>query len=104
MHYHRLSSTIIQFELVQIPHDSDDSFSRLATRMIVHDSFSVSYFGNHWSDSGRKHAADPFRREKLILLQVCPTGRHLVFTFLRGKSSELAALVTCATAGELSYY
>ena len=29
----------------------DDSFSRLTTRMIVHDSFSVSCFGNHWPDS-----------------------------------------------------
>ena len=42
----------------------------------------------------RKHAASPFCREKFILLQVCLTGGHLVFTFLRGKSSELAALVT----------
>ena len=42
----------------------------------------------------RKHAAALFRREKFILLQVCLRGGHLVFTFLRGKSSELAALVT----------
>ena len=42
----------------------------------------------------RKHAAALFRREKFILLQVCLTGGHLVFTFLRGKNSELAALVT----------
>ena len=41
----------------------------------------------------RKHAAALFRREKFILLQVCLTGGHLVFTYLRGKSSELAALV-----------
>ena len=41
-----------------------------------------------------KHAAVLFRREKFILLQVCLTGRHFVFTFLRGKSLELAALVT----------
>ena len=42
----------------------------------------------------RKHAAALFRREKFILLQVCLMGGHLVFTFLREKSSELAALVT----------
>ena len=42
----------------------------------------------------RKQAAALLRLTNLILLQVCPTGRHLVFTFLRGKSSELAALVT----------
>ena len=41
----------------------------------------------------RKHAAALFRREKFILLQVCLTGRHLVFTLLRGKSLELASLV-----------
>ena len=40
----------------------------------------------------RKHAATLFRREKFIPLQVCLTGRHLVFSFLRGKSLELAAL------------
>ena len=42
----------------------------------------------------RKQAAALFRCEKFILLQVCLTGRHLVFAFLRGKSLELAALVT----------
>ena len=42
----------------------------------------------------RKHAAALFRREKFILLQVCLTGGQSVFTFLRGKRSELAALVT----------
>ena len=42
----------------------------------------------------RKHAAALFRREKLILLQVYLTGGHLIFTFLRGKISELAALLT----------
>ena len=42
----------------------------------------------------RKHAAALFRREKLLRLQVCLTGRHLVITFLREKSLELAALVT----------
>ena len=41
----------------------------------------------------RKHAATLFRREKFILLQICLTGGHLVFTFLRRKSSELTALV-----------
>ena len=41
-----------------------------------------------------KHAAALFCREKFILLQVCLTGRHLVFTFLHGKSLELAALAT----------
>ena len=41
-----------------------------------------------------KHAVALFPHEKFILLQVCLTGSHLVFTFLSGKSLELAALVT----------
>ena len=51
----------------------------------------------------RKHAAALFRREKLILLQVYLTGGHLVFTFLRGKSSELAALVTLLARLPVNY-
>ena len=41
----------------------------------------------------RKHAAALFRREKFILEQVCPTGPFSI-CILRGKSLELAALVT----------
>ena len=51
----------------------------------------------------RKHAAALFRREKFILLQVCLTGRHLVFSFLRGKRLELAALVTLLVRLPVSY-
>ena len=40
----------------------------------------------------RKHAAALFRGEKFLLLQVCLTEDHLVFTFLGGKSSQVAAL------------
>ena len=72
----------------------DDSFSRLTTRMIVHDSFRSAVLVITGPLAVRKHVAALFRREKFILLQVCLTGRHLVFTFLGGKSSELAALVT----------
>ena len=83
----------------------DDSFSRLTTRMIVHDSFSVSCFGNHRPDSGQKlkRAAALFRRKKFILLQVCLAGRHLVFAFLHGKSLELAALVTLLARLPVNY-
>ena len=52
----------------------------------------------------RKRAAALFRREKFILLQVCLTGRHLVFTFLRGKSLELAALVTLLARLPVNYH
>ena len=42
----------------------------------------------------RKHAATLFCHEKYILLQVYLPGRHLVFTFLCGKSLELLAVMT----------
>ena len=51
----------------------------------------------------RKHAAALFRREKFILLQVCLTGRHLVFACLFGKSLELAALVTMLARLPVNY-
>ena len=58
---HQLSRTIIDYRQLSLSLSLfkffmlvDDSFSRLTTRMIVHDSFSVSCFGNHRSDSGRK--------------------------------------------------
>ena len=49
--YHQLSFSLSLFKFFKIV---DDSFSRLTTRMIVHDSFSVSCFGNHWPDSRQK--------------------------------------------------
>ena len=51
----------------------------------------------------RKHATALFRGEKFILLQVCLTGRHLVFAFLRGKSLELAALMTLLARLPVNY-
>ena len=52
----------------------------------------------------RKHAAALFHREKFILLQVCLTGSHLEFNFLRGKSLEIAALVTLLTRLPVNYH
>ena len=51
----------------------------------------------------RKHAAALFRREKFILLEVCLSGLHLVFAFLRGRSLELAALVTLLARPPVNY-
>ena len=81
----------------------DDSFSPLTRRMIVHDSFSVSCFVITGPIAVRKHAAALFRREKFILLQVCLTGRHLVFAFLRGKSLEFAAFLTLLARLPVNY-
>ena len=73
----------------------DDSFSRLTTRMIVHDSFRSAVLVITGPIAVRKHAAALFCREKFILLQVFLMGRHLVFPFLCGKSLlELTALMT----------
>ena len=82
----------------------DDSFSRLTTRMIVHDGFSVSCFAVITGPIAvRKHAATLFRREKFTHLQVCLPGRPLVSAFLRGKSLELAALVTLLARLPVNY-
>ena len=83
----------------------DDSFSRLTTRMIVHDSFRSAVLVITFPIAVRKHAAALFRREKFILLQVCLTGRILVivFTLLRGKSSQLAALATLLAPLPVNY-
>ena len=78
----------------------DDSFSRLTTRMIVFRSAVLVITG---PIAVRKHAAAFFRRENFILLQVCLTGRHLVLNFFRGKSSELAALVTLLARLPVNY-
>ena len=99
--YHQLSFRLSLFKFFMI---GDDSFSHLTTYMIVHDSFSVSCFGNHWPIAVRKHAAALFHREKFTLLQVCLTGHHLVSTFLHGKSLELAALVTLLARLPVNYH
>ena len=58
---HQLSCTIIDYHqlsfslsLIKIFMIVDDSFSRLTTHTIIHDSFSVRCFGNHWPYSGQK--------------------------------------------------
>ena len=60
--YHQLSFSLSLFKSFMIV---DDSFSCLTTRMIVHDSFSVSCFGNHWPDSGQKTCSRPFSSRKI---------------------------------------
>ena len=73
----------------------DDSFSRLTTRMIVHDSFSVSCFGNYWPDSGQKAI-----RTFTSLSYGRPFSIHI---FTRKKlETRCSRDFPCATAGELS--
>ena len=60
--YHQLSFSLGLFKFFMIV---DDSFSRLTTRMIVHDSLSVSCFGNHCPDSGQKTCCRPLSSRKI---------------------------------------
>ena len=90
--YHQLSFSLSLFKFFMIV---EDSFSRLTTCTIVHDSFSVSCFGNHWPDSGQKTCCRSLLSQKIDRFTSLSYGRpYLVFTILRRKSSELAALVT----------
>ena len=82
----------------------DDSFSRLTTRMIVRDSFSVSCFGNHWPDSGQKTCCRPLSSRKIHTFTCLSYGTPFsIHIFTRKElgirySRDFAS----ATAGELS--
>ena len=82
----------------------DDSFSRLATRMIVHDSFSVSCFGNHWLDSGQKTCCRPFSSRKIHTFPSLSYGTP--FSIHNFTQKELGIPCSrdfvCATVSELS--
>ena len=82
----------------------DDSFSRLTTRKIVHDSFSVSCFGYHWPDSGQKTCCRSLSSRKIDTFTSLSYGRPFSIHIFTRK--ELGARCSrdfaCATAGELS--
>ena len=108
---HQLSCTIIDnhqlsfsLSLLKFFMIVDDSFSRLTTRMMVHDSFSVSCFGNHWLDNGEKAFCRPLSSRKIHTITSLSYGTPFCMRiFTRTKletccSSDFA----CKTAGELS--
>ena len=73
----------------------DDSFSRLITRMVVHDSFSVSCFGNHWPDI-------PVRKIQTFTSLSYGTPFSIrIFTWKK-LGTRCSRDFACATAGELS--
>ena len=82
----------------------DDSFSRLTTRMIVHDSFSVNCFGNHWPDSGQKTCCRSLSLRKIhtftSLSYETPFSIH-IFT-QKELGTRRSRDFACANAGELS--
>ena len=108
---HQLSRTIIDYRQLSLSLSLfkffmivDDSFSRLTTRMIVHDSFSVSCFGNHRSDSGRKTCCLPLWSQKnhsfTSLSYETPFGIR-IFT-RKELGTHCSRDFACTTAGELS--
>ena len=102
INYHQLSFSLSLFKFFMIV---DDRFSRLTTRMIVHDSFSVSWFGNHWPDSGQKTCCRSLSSRKIHNFTSLSYGRPFsihIFTEERARNSLLSSDFACATAGELS--
>ena len=100
--YHQLSFSLSLFKFFMIVYDG---FSCLTTRIIVNDSFSVSYFGNHRPVSSQKRCCRLLLSLKIHTFKSCLTERHLLFT-LFFKRKELGTRCSrdfaCATAGELS--
>ena len=98
--YHQLSFSLSLFKFFMIV---DDSFSRLTTRM-VHDSFSVSCFGNHWPDSSQKTCCRPLSRRKIHTFTSLSYGTPFsIRIFTRKKlGTRCSRAFARATAGELS--
>ena len=104
--YHQLSLSLSLFKFSMIV---DDSFSRLTTHMIVHDSFLVSCFGNRWPDSGqktsRKTCCYPLSLPKIhtfpSLSYRTPFSIH-IFTQKELVGTRCSRDFACMTAGELS--
>ena len=99
--YHQLSFSLSLFKFFMIV---DDSFSRLTTRMIVHDSFSVSCFGNHWPDSGQKTCNRPLSSRKIHTFTSLSYGTPFsIHIFTQKKlGTRCSRDFARATAGELS--
>ena len=100
--YHQLSFSLSLFKFFMIV---DDSFSRLTTRMIVHDSFLVSCFGKHWPDSGQKTCCRSLSsRKKRHTFQSLSYGRPFSIHIFTRKELETRCSrdFACATVGELS--
>ena len=99
--YHQLSFSVSLFKFFMIV---DDSFSRLTTRTIVHDSFSISCFGNHWPDSGQKTCCRSFSSRKIHTFTSLSYGTHFSIYIFRREELETRCSrdFACATAGELS--
>ena len=108
---HQLSCTIIDYHqlsfslsLIKFFVIVDDSFSRLTTCMIAHDSFSVSCFGNHWPDSSQKTCCHPLLSRKIHTFYKFVYGIPLSIRIFTQKElgTRFSCDFACTTAGELS--
>ena len=99
--YHQLSFSLSLFKFFM---RVDDSFSRLTTRMIVHDSFSVSCFGNHWPDSGQKTCCRPLSSRKIHTFTRLFYGTPFSIVIFARKElgTHCSRDFASTTAGELS--
>ena len=99
--YHQLSFSLSLFKFFMIV---DDSFSRLITRMIVLDCFSVSCFGNHWPDNGQKTCCRPLSSRKIHTFTSLSYGTPFSICIFTRKELETRCSrdFACSTAGELS--
>ena len=101
INYHQLSFSLSLFKFFMIV---NDSFSRLTTCTIVHDSFSVTCFGNHWPDSGQKTCCRSLSSRKIHTFTRLSYGRSFsIHIFTRKElGTRCSRDFACATAGELS--
>ena len=99
--YHQLSLSLSLFKFFMIV---DDSFSRLTTRMTVHDSFAVSCFGSHWPDSSQKTCCRPLSSQKNHTFTSLSYGTPFSIHIFTRKELGIRCSrdFACATAGELS--
>ena len=82
----------------------DDSFSRLTTRMIVHESFSVTCSGNHWPNSGQKTCCRSLSSRKIHTFTSLSYGRPFSIHIFGRKElgTRCSRDFACAPAGKLS--
>ena len=101
INYHQISFSLSLFKFLRIV---DDSFSHLTTHTIVHDSFSVSCFGNHWPDNAQKTCCCSLSSRKIQTSTSLSYGRPFsVYIFTRKEVGTCCSRdFPCATAGKLS--
>ena len=101
--YHQLSFSLSLFKFFMIVDDTE-FFLFDHVYDIVHDSFSVSCFGNHWPDSGQKTCSRPLSSRKIHTFTSLSYGKPFSIHIFTQKElgTRCSRDFACATAGELS--